>query len=271
MTSYCVGCDNILGGESNIINKVAKVLEKEGNTCQRLSVGPNYVQSKGKEASSKGKVAVFLVGGSDLGTYVDFMIGMRSGGYYHYKYIWFAFASWTASTWITCKELKTRGLVRAHDDNFSKESDLAPWKGKSADYFFSKQSNMGYVCGNSPEELAKKILSGGNSGGDSKSKRVSEGGTIKDALQKLLTFWDGQVECYIRGNEVHVNKVRDPEKYHSCTLKEGTNVFADSVSLTDVNPNTCNYLEVVWTGGTITIKDDNLIKRFGVVKTTVYA
>ena len=54
-------------------------------------------------------------------------------------------------------------------------------------------------------------------------------------------------------------------------MKEGENVFADSVSLTDVNPNTCNYLEVVWTGGTITIQDDNLINRFGLVKTTVYA
>ena len=117
-------------------------------------------------------------------------------------------------------------------------------------------------------------MGGSTNTGSSESgltKKVSQGGAIKDALQKLLTYWDGEVECRIRGREVHINKIRNPEKYHIGVLQEGVNVFADSVTVTDVNPNTCNYLEVTWKGGTITIKDEALIKRFGVVRTNVIA
>ncbi len=270
MTNYCVGCDNIVGGEKNIINRVAKVLEEKGHSCEKLNVGPNYTQSKGLQSSSKGKVAVFIVGGSDIGTYVDFRDGIKKG-YYHYKYIWFAFASWTASTWITCKELKSRALVRAHDDNFSSGGSIAPYIGKSADYFFSKNKDvMGYVCGQTPEELANKILGGGSDSGDDGGKG-SSGGSIKESLQKLLTHWDGQVECYIRGDTVCINKIRDPDSFHMGILQEGVNVFYDSVTLTDINSNTPNILEVEWTGGTITFRDEELIKRFGEIKSQMTA
>lgn len=272
MTSYCVGCDNIVGGESNLIHKVATVLEKAGNTCEELSVGPNYVQSKGKESSSKGKVAVFIVGGSDVGTYVDFMIGLKPNGYYHYKYIYFAFASWTATTdkWITENGLKNTGLVRAHDDNFSKQSDIAPWLGKSADYFFSKnKTNMGYVYGQTPEELANKILSGGTSSSDNKSG--STGSTVKESIQKLLTHWDGEVECRIINDKVYINKIKEPQSNYELVLQEGINIYSDSLQVTDVNPNTVNHLVVTWTKGKITLKDDDLIKRFGENKKEVQA
>lgn len=261
MTDYCVGCDNINGKEKSYISKIAKVLREKGNNVEELSVGPNFVQSKGLSSSSKGKTAVFIVGGSDIGTYVDFKQGLESG-YYHYKYIWFAFASWTASTWITCKELKNRALVRAHDDNFSSSSSLSAYIGKSADYFFSKnKAKMNYVCGQSPEELAQKILGGGDSKNeDSKS---GSGSNVKDCIQKLLKHWDGDVECYIRGDEIHINKVRNPDEYYSCSLTEEVNVLTDSVTLTDINPGTVNHLTVTWTGGKIEFKDEKLISRFG--------
>ena len=57
MASYCVGCDNIVGGEKKIISKVAKVLKDAGHDVEQLSVGPNHVQSKGLSNNSKGKIA----------------------------------------------------------------------------------------------------------------------------------------------------------------------------------------------------------------------
>ena len=262
MTNFCLGSDNIDGKEQSYISKMKSVLEGKGHTVENLGVGPSVVQNKGLSESSKGKTAIFLVGGSDIGTYVDFKAGLEQG-YYHYKYAWFAFASWTATTWITCEELKNRELTRAWDDNFSSSSSISPYLGKSADYFFSKnKSKMNYVCGKTPEDLANKILGGGSDDADDSSKGGS-GDDVKNCIQKLLKHWDGDVECYIRGEEVHINKVRDPEEYYSCELREDENVILDSISVTDVNPDTPNHLIVTWTGGKIEFRDERLISRFG--------
>lgn len=264
MTDYCVGCDNIVGGEKGIIDKVARVLESKNNNCERLNVGPNYVQSKGLSNSSKGKIAVFIVGGSDVGTYVDFMAGLKRG-YYHYKYIWFAFCSWTAHSWITPEDLKNKGLVRAHDDNFSKQSDIAPWLGKSADYFFKQNKQyMDYVYGQSPEELANKILNGGGESSDSEGGG-SSASTIKEALKQVLAGWDGDVECYIRDDTVYVNKIPDPTSA-KLILAEGRDIIYDSVKVTDVNPTTINDLTVLWNSTSFHFRDEELVKRFGEVK-----
>ena len=265
MTSYCVGCDNIVGGESGLIHKVAQVLEKAGNQCEELSVGPNFVQSKGLSNGSKGKVAVFIVGGSDIGTYVDFKMGIEKG-YYHYKFIWFAFASWTATTdkWITENRLKKTGLVRAHDDNFSKQSDIAPYLGKSADNFFQKNKTiMNYVYGETPEELAKKILGGGSSS-DEKDSGTSTATSIKESLKKAVSGWDGEVEIRLIDDTVYVNKIPDPTK-SKLIVNEFENVQYDSVTVTDINPQTTNKLTLHYEDYDLTLSDETLIKRFGEV------
>ena len=64
---------------------------------------------------------------------------------------------------------------------------------------------------------------------------------------------------------MHVNKVRNPEEYHSSVLQEGANIVNDSVTVTDINPTTVNKLIVTWTDGTITLTDEKLIERFGEV------
>ena len=260
MTSYIVGCDNIVGGESGLIERVCKVFESKGHDAERLNVGPNYTQSSGLKSSSSGKVAVFIVGGSDIGTYVDFRDGIKNG-YYHWKYAWFAFASWTAHSWITKEDLKNKPLVRAHDDNFSSASSIAPYIGKSADYFFSQNKQyVNYVYGQTPEELAKKILAGG--GDDSKGD--SSASTIKDAICEVASFWDGEVEIKIEQDKVKLRKIPDPEVDHlPLEIVEGQNVQLGSISVSDY-PDTVNLLKVHWQGGEdIIFKDDALIERFG--------
>ena len=99
----------------------------------------------------------------------------------------------------------------------------------------------------------------------------SGGSNVKDCIQNLLKHWDGDVECYIRGDEIHINKVRNPEKYYSCMLKEDVNVILDSITVTDVNPDTPNHLIVEWTGGKIEFRDEKAIVRFGEKPKTVQA
>ena len=259
MTDYIVGCDNIVGGESNLIERVCKVLESKGHTAQRLSVGPNFVQSSGLKSSSSGKVAIFIVGGSDIGTYVDFRDGIKNG-YYHWKYAWFAFASWTAHSWITKEDLKNKPLVRAHDDNFSSGSSIAPYLGKSADYFFQENKQyVNYVYGQTPEELAKKILAGGGEDSDD----GSSASTIKEAIKDILKMRDGEIECRVVNDTVFINKIPDPETAE-LSLIEGRDIIQNSINITDINPETINFLTVHWQGGEdIVFRDEKLIERFG--------
>lgn len=269
MSNYWVCSDNIDGKENTRINALVKALEKNGHTATNGGVGPNTVQSHGLSNSSKGQIGVFIVGGSDAGMYVDFRDGLKRG-YYHYKYMNVVFASETATTdkWITCNGLANTPLVRAWDDNYSGSSIESV--GKSAkSYFDANKQYISYSCGPKGctfEDVIQNFLSGNNAGGESSEKKGSTGSTAKEAIQKLLTHWDGDVECRIRGGTVYINKIREPEANYSLILQEGVNVYSDSVNITDVNPNTVNHLIVTWTGGKITFKDDELISRFGEVK-----
>lgn len=261
MTTYVVGCDNINGSEQDYIDRVSAVLEEAGNTIEKRPVGPGYVQGYGKTSASSGKTAVFIVGGSDGGTYQDFVYGIGKQGYYHYDLCWFAFASWTASTWITEDGLKNTPLVRAHDDNFS--TDTSGFVGKTAAQYFSENSQyIKMAYGDTPEEVAKMILNGGGETDDDEGG--SSASTIKDALKELLSFWDAEVECYVRGDTVYVHKIPAPSDSCGLELKQGVNIALDSVSVTDYNPNTINVLTVhSEVMEDIVYRNDKLIWRFG--------
>ena len=258
MTTYVIGSDNINGKEQSYIDKVAQILSEAGNTCEKRPVGPGYVQGYGLSNNSTGKTAVFIVGGNDGGTYQDFVQGI-SRGYYHYELCWFAFASWTAHSWITPEDLKNRPMVRAHDDNFSK--DVSGFVGKTAAQYFSENSQyIKMAYGNSPEELAKMILNGGE---DNKDDGGSAS-TIKEALKELLSAWDGDVECWVEGDTCHVRKIKNPNESYELELIEGVNLTTDSLTIHDYYPETTNSLTVTWQGGDpIVLKNDKLIARFG--------
>lgn len=278
MATYYVCSDNIDGNENSRIEALCKALRNAGHEAQNGGVGPNTIQSHGQTGGAKGQIGVFICGGVDIQVFWDFVQGI--GSYYNYKRFIYVYASDTATSdkWLTCNGAKNTPTVQAWDDNYSGGQGDAI--GKTVDAYCNEHKDkIWYACGSQGcnfDEVIQNFLKGEGAGkaGSSEAgltKKVSQGGAIKEALQKLLTHWDGQVECYIRGREVHVNKIRDPKKFYIGVLQEGVNVFADSVTVTDVNPNTTNYLEVRWKDGIITLKDDDLIKRFGVVRTNVIA
>lgn len=274
MSDYWVCSDNIDGKENTRINALVNALKKNGHTATNGGVGPNTVQSHGLGNNAKGQIGVFIVGGSDAGMYVDFRDGLKKG-YYHYKYMKVVFASDTATTdkWITCNGLANTPLVRAWDDNYSGSSIESV--GKSAkSYFDANKEYISYACGPkgcSFDDVIQNFLKDDNSGTSNDNKGSSSGSTIKEAVQKLLKHWDGEVECYIRDDKVYINKIKEPKSDYHLLLQEGVNILSGSIQVTDVNPNTVNNLIVTWTGGTITIKDEELIKRFGEVKNEIEA
>lgn len=274
MASILLGCDHNNASEDKKTQKVvAKALEKAGHSVKILGVGPNNSQSEMKKGSSKGKICVYLVNGADLQTYKDFAVGI--GKYYHVKYAYFGLEGWISPKTCSCNGAKTAKLKRAHDDQ-SPVSFTKELVGMTTEQVMNKyKDKIAYACGSSAEELANnlvKVVGGGDlSDSDSDNKKSDSGGTIKEGIQKLLKHWDGEVECRIIGDKVYINKVREPQSSYSLLLQEGLNVFSDSVKITDVNPNTVNYLVVKWSEGKITIKDNELIKRFGAIKSEVNA
>jgi len=268
MSHVVLGCDINDGNDSEWQNTVASALEKNGHKVEKLPIHPTpFGQYSYGEAgyNPKGKIGVYIMADS-LVSVADLAYGGTG-----FKYAYFIIRMDLGRPKMSQPEhFKTSPIGMDGDCTGICEKLVGKTYSQMNDLTKSKCQ---CTWGRNPKEGANNLikLMGGKTDDDNLSKKVSQGGTIKDALQKLLTHWDGQVECYIRGDEVHVNKIRTPEKYYSCILQEGYNIFVESVTVTDVNPNTPNYLEVVWTGGVITIKDDSLIKRFGVVRVNVVA
>ena len=259
MTNYVVGCDNIDGKEQSYIDTISQILEEAGNTIEKRPVGPGYVQGYGKTSASSGKTAVFIVGGSDGGTYQDFVYGIGTQGYYHYDLCWFAFTSWIGNSWITEDGLKNTPLVRAHDDNFS--TDVSGFVGKTAVQYFSENSQyIKMAYGDTPEEVAKMILNGGEDSDD----EGSSASTIKEALKELLSYWDGDVECRVEGDTCYVRKIPTPNEEEALQLRLGENILVDAITIHDYYPDTTNFLTVTWANGDpIVFRNEKLISRFG--------
>ena len=134
--------------------------------------------------------------------------------------------------------------------------------GKSADYFFQQNKQyLNYVYGQTPEELAKKILEGG---GDDTDDGGSSASTIKDAIKEVMSAWDGEVEAYVRDMKMYIHKIKLPEQDCDLLLAEGLNIESKSINIKDYCPNNINKLIVHWSNGEdIIIQDNTRIERFG--------
>ena len=264
--TYYVCADNIDGKENTYINALCDAVKKKGHEGINGGVGPNNIQSHGLSSSSSGQIGVFIVGGSDIGTYVDVVTGLKQG-YYHYKYFWFVFASNTATTdkWITCNGIANTPLVRAHDDNFSSGSSIAPYIGKPAkSYFDDNKQYINYACGKlgcTFDDVINNFLAGGGMGSDEDGD--SGASTIKEAIKEVMSAWDGEVEAYVRDFKMYIHKIKLSEQDCNLVLSEGLNIESKSITIKDYCPNNPNKLIVHWNGDDIIIQDNKRIERFG--------
>ena len=256
MSTIILGCDYNGVNDTGCQNTVKKILEKGGHSVTKLDIAPGPFASYSYSGKAKGKIGVYLMADS-LVSVADLAFGGTQ-----FKYAYFGIRGDVGRT-------RMDSWSDFNNNPIGRDADCTSICNKIAGKTYKQmnsicKSKCQITFGKNPTELGNnllKLISGGSVDGDSKKK--STGGTIKEGIQKLLTHWDGQVECYVRGNKMYVNKVRTPDEYYSCVLKEGVNIIRESVSVTDFNPDTVNYLIVKWTGGTITFKNEKLIERFG--------
>jgi len=267
VSTIVIGCDRNNGNDSKWQSTVAKALEKQGHSVEKLDIGPNAFASYSYSGKAKGKIGIFLIA-AGLTALCDLYDGNTS-----FKYAYFGIRGDIGNGISSMNDFNTKGIHKDHHgDCISKSCNS--FNGKTYPQINKiTKSKCQAVYGGSPEEMGKNIIAamGGSTSDSSDDKKSSSGGTVKESIQKLLKHWDGEVECYIRDGKVYINKIKEPKSDYHLLLQEGVNILSDSIQITDVNPNTVNYLIVKWTGGTITIKDEELIKRFGEVKSEVEA
>ena len=274
MADIVLGCDSNGKNDSGCQNEVAKVLEKNGHKVEKLTIGPNYFASYSYDKKAKGKIGIYMIA-AGITSIADLYVGNTQ-----FKYGYIAIRGD-----LQLPRMKTMDDFKKNPIGKDKHGDcsgsIANMCNKLRGKTFPQMNEvvkdkLTITFGSTPKEIGENLVKamGGEVDTDSSSddsKSDSGGSSIKEALQKLLKHWDGEVECYIRGDEVHINKIRDPETYYVGVVQEGLNVFSDSISVTDVNSDVPNVMEVQWTDGVITFKDEKSIKRFGEIQTTIVA
>lgn len=268
LSTILLGCDHhSVSYDKQSQKTVADILEKAGHQVEILSVGPNHTQSAMGKKKNKGKVAIYMVNGADLQTYKDFAQGIKQG-YYHVKYAYFGLQGYINSKTCSCNGAKTAKLKKAHDDASSDSYTRDLWGMTTAEVCEKYKAQIAYACGSSREDLGENLVKviGGSTNSSNNSSNSSS--NCKEALKDVLYNWDGEVECFLRDDTVHIRKIPSP---HNATLSliEGQNIDYDSVSVTDYNPSTVNYLTSSFDGYDLTIQDDYLIKRFGKISSSV--
>ena len=267
MSTVILGCDINSSNDSACQSTVAKIIEKAGNTVEKLTIGPNYFASYSYSNNAKGKIGVFLIA-SGITAIADLYDGNTN-----FKYAYFGIRGDLKQPRLsTMAEFKSSPIHKdKHGDCVSRSCDSLNGKTYPQMNEVTKSKCIA-VFGETCEELGNNIVKamGGEVQGDD-NKKSSSGSTAKEAIQKLLTHWDGEVECFIRNDKVYINKIKEPKSDYTLVLQEGVNIFTDSLQITDVNPNTVNILKVKWTKGVITLKDEELINRFGEIESEIEA
>lgn len=267
--TYWVCSDHISGSEQADIQAVINKLKAAGKDAQNGGVGPN--KEALRNSKPEGDVVVFMVGGGQAGaTWSSFAKGYQAG----MAKTMIAYCGWSGSDAVKCERAKSDELVIEHDAGGFYQSWMDSMiDGETVVTFVQKYSDCfeGFCCSNvSADDLGSKIANG-SCGNDSEDDSSESYTTIKDALKELLSYWDGEVECKVRGDTVYVNKIPNPEGNCTRLVKQGYNVIADSATVTDLSPVCPNKINVIYGNGKLTVRDEKLIERFGVIEKEVEA
>lgn len=257
MSTVILGCDINNGNDSKFQNTVASALEKQGHTVEKLTIGPNYFASYSYSSKAKGKIGIFLIA-AGLTALCDLYDGNTN-----FKYAYFGIRGDIGNGIASMNDFKTKGIHKDHHgDCISKSCN--PFNGKTFPQINEiTKAKCQAVYGGTPQEMADNLIKAMGGKTDSSSNNsASAGSSIKDALKKAVSGWDGDVEIRVEKDTVYVNKIKDPTKT-KLVINEFENAQYDSITVTDINPQTTNKLTVNYKGYELTLQDDLLIKRFG--------
>jgi len=257
LSTVILGCDINNGNDSKFQNTVASALEKQGHTVEKLTIGPNYFASYSYSSKAKGKIGIFLIA-AGLTALCDLYDGNTN-----FKYAYFGIRGDIGNGIASMNDFKTKGIHKDHHgDCISKSCN--PFNGKTFPQINEiTKAKCQAVYGGTPQEMADNLIKAMGGKTDSSSNNsASAGSSIKDALKKAVSGWDGDVEIRVEKDTVYVNKIKDPTKT-KLVINEFENAQYDSITVTDINPQTTNKLTVNYKGYELTLQDDLLIKRFG--------
>lgn len=265
--NIAVAIDNCYGYTSDIntLNKVAELLRAKGHNVTTYGRGPNKIQSAmyytGK---NRADVMIQIVCGRCIGTLVDFYKG--TGRYYNAPKGAFMYYKCWSSTWKA---------VRAHDDTFSRQSDIQPYLGKTLPEVFTiMKDKCSYGYGNNAEEMVTTWLNNFNGTGNntnntstSTTSSDSENGPtkrkLKDMYFEVIQDLNSQgVEMFQDGNMITIRKTRIDNYIE---IHE-SDIFADSVTISRYDPFTPNVF-VDKKGQEL--RDEFLINQVGEIKMEV--
>lgn len=265
-----VGCDVNQGNDSTVQNTVAKALEKQGHTVEKLAIkpGPFGVYDWGEQGKNpRGKIGVYIIADG------IYSIADRYNNPGGFKYVYF----------IIRGDLEDRPRMKTRKDFETRPIGADPdckgicekLRGKT---FVEMNKIVKKKCtilfGRNAQEMADELIKAmGGETSDSSSKKKNDsstGSTIKEALKKAVKKWDGEVEIRLVGDTVHVNRIPDPNST-SLVLNENDNIIYDSITVTDVAPDTVNTLTLTYKGYELKLTDQSLINRFGEISKTIKA
>ena len=264
MSTIVLGCDTNASNDAKCQNAVAKILKNAGHTVEKLSIGPNSFASYSYSKKAKGKSGVFLIA-SGITAIADLYDGNTN-----FKYAYFGIRGDLKQPRLsTMSDFKNNPISKdKHGDCISKSCNKLAGKTYPQMNEITKSKCIA-VFGTTCDELGNNIVKA--MGGDSSSSSSkSSSSPIRTAIKEVLYGWNGDVECFLRDDTIHIRRIQDPTKA-TLSLIEDVNVYYDSISLTDINPNTPNKLVVEWNNSTYVIEDTDRINRFGEKKQTIKA
>jgi len=262
LSTVVVGCDVNQGNDSQVQNTVCKALEKQGHTVEKLAIkpGPFAAYDWGEKGNPRGKIGVYIIADG------IFSIADRFANPAGFKYVYFIIRGDLVDRprMRTRKDFETRPIGADADCT----GVCSKIKGKTFTQMNEIVKKKCYIVfGTDAQEMADELIKamGGDTSSSSSKSKESTGSSIKEALKKAVSKWDGEVEIRLVGDTVYVNKIKDPTTT-KLVINEYDNALYDNVNVTDVNPGTINHLTCTYKKYELTLKDDLLIKRFGKIK-----
>ena len=257
MAHYAIGCDIINGQEESYKQYLMDKVTEKGHTAEILPTGPNGVQQFGLDAESSGKIGVQIVGGLCGFTAADMATGVEQG-YYHYDSMVILgtseFSGYTET--LSTDAMTSYAMQIPHDAYSSSLDDM--YVGKTPAEFNSDYGEYCRICLGDTFDNAIDMLLGGNA----EEPNTKNTTTFKDMIKDVLSGWSGQIVCYTINDQMYVHKIPLPSDDFK-KIQEGVDIVDGSLSFTDINPDTINTLRITYNGGNFTLKDENLINRFG--------